>query len=131
MPCTWKTDLAMSRPIVMIACMDSSSKSRELNQLPLPWHSRAGWRSRPQHQKRTSRRFGTMSAIPPRADKLGGRPFVRKVPIVDVALFNYLVGAGEQRRRDFEAKRFCCFEVDHQLKLVWLLHRQITWLLSL
>ena len=28
-------------------------------------------------QQRTSRRFGAMCAVPPRADKLGGGPFVR------------------------------------------------------
>src|SRR5215212_5819894 len=32
-------------------------------------------------QKPTSRRFGTMSAILQRADKLGGIPFVRFVPL--------------------------------------------------
>src|ERR1700675_4536020 len=45
----------MSRPIVVIVCMDSSSESWEPYQRPHPWHSRAGWRSRPQHQKRTFR----------------------------------------------------------------------------
>src|SRR6187200_2952406 len=54
-PWTWKTDLAMSRPIVVTVCMDSSSESWEPQQRPHPWHSRAGWRSRPQHHKRTSR----------------------------------------------------------------------------
>src|SRR5204863_1753280 len=50
-PWTWKTDFAMSRPIVVTVCMDSSSESWEPQQRPHPWHSRAGWRSRPQHQK--------------------------------------------------------------------------------
>src|SRR5262249_6323057 len=45
----------MSRPIVVTVCMGSSSESWELYQPPLPWHSRAGWRSRPQHQKRSFR----------------------------------------------------------------------------
>jgi hypothetical protein len=34
--------LAMSRPIVLTVCIDSSSESWELYQPPLPWHSRAG-----------------------------------------------------------------------------------------
>src|SRR5215475_15629446 len=41
--------------MVVIVCIDSSSKSWEPYQPPSPWHSRAGWRSRPQHQKRTLR----------------------------------------------------------------------------
>src|SRR6266851_5046112 len=41
-PCTWKTDLAMSNPIVVTVCMDSSSESWEPQQRPHPWHSRAG-----------------------------------------------------------------------------------------
>src|SRR5260370_24620181 len=32
----------MSRPIVVIVCMDSSSESWEPQQRPHPWHSRAG-----------------------------------------------------------------------------------------
>ena len=39
---TWKTDLPISRPIVVIACMFSSSESWELQQHPRLWHSRAG-----------------------------------------------------------------------------------------
>jgi hypothetical protein len=31
----------------------SSSESWEPQQLPPPWHARAGWRSRPQHHKQT------------------------------------------------------------------------------
>jgi hypothetical protein len=34
--------LAMSRPIVLTVCINSSSESWELYQPPLPWHSRAG-----------------------------------------------------------------------------------------
>jgi hypothetical protein len=41
-PWTWKTDFAMSRPIVVTACMSSSSESWEPLQRPHPWHSRAG-----------------------------------------------------------------------------------------
>src|SRR6202051_2452136 len=31
-PCTWKTDLAISKPIVVTVCMDSSSESWEPQQ---------------------------------------------------------------------------------------------------
>jgi hypothetical protein len=41
------------------------------------------------------------------------------------ALFDHLVGAGEQRERDGEAKRLCCFEIDDQLDPRYLHHRQI------
>ena len=32
-------------------------------------------------------------------------------------LFDNLVGAGEEHRRNRQAERFCSFEVDHQLEL--------------
>src|SRR4029077_20962421 len=41
-PWTWKTDLAMSKPIVVIVCMARSSESREPQQRPHPWHRCAG-----------------------------------------------------------------------------------------
>src|SRR6185369_1317999 len=46
-------------------------------------------------------------------------------------LFDHLVGASEERRRHGEAKCLGRFEIDHQLVLGWLLHRQVGWLLSL
>src|SRR5258705_2134411 len=41
-PWTWKTDLAISRPIVVIVCMAHSSESWKPELLPQLWHSRAG-----------------------------------------------------------------------------------------
>ena len=53
-----------------------------------------------------------MSALPPKADiDLRGQD-VRFVPKADIGgaakerLFNHLIGAGKERRRDFEAERF-------------------------
>ena len=40
-------------------------------------------------------------------------------------LFDYLVGAGEQRRWDFQPEYFSGFKVDDQLELGRLLDRQI------
>ena len=42
-----------------------------------------------------------------------------------VVLFDYFVGAGEQRRRYVEAKRLRGLEVNHQLVLGGSLHRQV------
>ena len=47
------------------------------------------------------------------------------------SLFDYLVGAGEQRRRDFKTERLRGFKVDHKLVLGRRLHRQVCWLLAL
>ena len=46
-----KTDFAMSRPIVVTACMVQSSESGRPTATMAP---KCRWRSRPQHQKRTS-----------------------------------------------------------------------------
>ena len=60
-----------------------------------------------------------MSALPPKADIVQHGGNVRFVPTADsctaaiLSLFDYLVGAGEQRRGHGKAKRLCRLEIDY------------------
>src|ERR1700747_1292283 len=44
--------------------------------------------------------------------------------------FDHLIGAGEQRRRNFEAERLRALEIDHELVFCRRLHRQLGRLLA-
>ena len=46
-------------------------------------------------------------------------------------LFDHLVGRGQQLRMKLQAERFGCLEVDHEVKLDGLNHREIAWLFAL
>src|SRR5208282_212810 len=52
-PCTWKTDLAMSRPIVVIDCMTWLLRIVGALAAPTSMALTCRWRSRPQHHNQT------------------------------------------------------------------------------
>src|SRR5438046_2159198 len=100
-PWTWKTDFAMSRPIVVTACMAQSSESGH----PLgdhgPWHLRAGG--------------GAVHSI-----RIGLMQCSKRA-----SLFDHLVRTEQQRRWYCEADRVGGFHVDDQLEVGRLIDRDI------
>src|ERR1700687_1545576 len=70
--------------------------------------------------------------LPLGSDRASNAPqsLSRKAPPVPCASFDHLVGAIEQLERDFEAERFGGLEIDDQLELGGLLHREIGRLFS-
>src|SRR5262249_37513029 len=81
-------------------------------------------------QKQTYAAQHSMSALPPKADMCGAPEHVRFGLIADSctaakgSLFDHLVGTGEQRRRNCEAKRLGGLEIDYQLVLGRRLYRE-------
>jgi hypothetical protein len=78
-----------------------------------------------------------MSALPLKADMRALPRDIRLVPQADsctatkAPLFDYLVGAHEQRWRHLEAERLGGLHINDQLDLRGLMHRQIGGLLAL
>src|SRR4029453_13510577 len=66
-----------------------------------------------------------MSALPPKADMCGATRDVRFGPIADITLFDHLVGAGDEGRRQGETKRLGGLGFDNEFEPRGLLDRQI------
>src|SRR5262245_20321489 len=72
-----------------------------------------------------------MSALPPEADMCSASGHVCFGPKADMALFDHLVGACKDRRRNGDAKRLRGLEVDDQFVFCRCLHRHVGWLFTL
>src|SRR5262249_55536869 len=85
-------------------------------------------------QKRTSERFQSMSALPPKADIGTQSRNVRFVPKADIMrrskspLLDHLVSGDEESLRHRDAECLGCFEIDSQQIFHRHLHRKIRWL---
>src|SRR3954471_20600465 len=90
-PCTWKTDFAMSRPIVVIVCMDAPPNRGSLNSAHI---------------------FGTH--VPVEEPSTASKPAVSSRSKTS-ALFDHLIGGGEQRWWHGEAQHPCRRVIDDKL----------------
>jgi hypothetical protein len=66
-----------------------------------------------------------MSALPPKADMCSAHRHVCFGPIADIALFNHLVGAGDQRGRYGEAEGLGGLQANYEIKFGGLHDRQV------
>src|SRR5262249_2278564 len=116
-PCIWKTDFAISRPIVLTSPMDGSPQCGLLKATTLGHFDAAEWApstaskadicSAPNHvcfTPNSDRESGfprmVMSALPPKADSCSALAHVRFGPEADIRpLFDHLVSPEQHRWR--------------------------------
>src|SRR5262245_52026575 len=117
---------AQVAPKALVRLSETGCRSRRRRQMQQQIAPAASDRLVP---KRNARRSAAWQRPRPDAENFGGE--VSLLPPSRVTSFDHLVGAGEQRRRNIDAERLGCVEIDQQLEPGWLFDRQVCGLRTL